>query len=221
MGTYRIKERGTGKIVVSDFQADGPAKAESRCPRPKGDYVIELVSAGSQSRAVQLREASRTLMDVQQMVLDAVASDAPDAQDIQIFDDGTLLYRIDGEMFQRTWSVRDAQDSQPVVTLGASQKVELVAQPVEAYVFAWKDNPDQRVTILAENRQQAHARLDNLNRLAESFGLSGQAAIEFIRGRDTTGATQVDRFAALMGNGPDDRSERTMRMAREAARGRY
>jgi hypothetical protein len=51
--------------------------------------------------------------------------------------------------------------------------------------FALRDNPDVTVAIWAESREEARARLDGLNQLAESFGLSGQAAVEFLGGRDS------------------------------------
>jgi hypothetical protein len=228
MGTYRIVERDSGK-VIKNFQADGPVKAETHCPRPRGNYVIELVSAGTPAREsgglrnVSLRE-DLSQPATWQAVVDAVlrADGRAVIDDVQTDDSGRptfVVYDVGDQKFRRSWSVTAGDAGRPVITLGNPEEVQLVVEPVEAYVFAWKDDPDQLVTIRAANRQQAHARLDTLNRLAESFGLSGQAAIEFIRGRDTT-SNQVERFAALLGNGPDDRSERTMRMAREAARGR-
>jgi hypothetical protein len=62
MGTYRIKEAATGKIVVSDFYSAGPAKAEAECPKPRANYVLELVSTDAPAResgslqTVELRE---------------------------------------------------------------------------------------------------------------------------------------------------------------------
>jgi hypothetical protein len=120
-------------ITVIDSHSKEAAAASARAMHPDFAVVEVLGKRGSSAREsgvrpVSLREAALTLWDVQQAVMDAIFNDAPDAQDIQIHNDGTLLYKVGIETFQRSWTIGDKQ----VVTLGDPQKVEMVARPVEA-----------------------------------------------------------------------------------------
>jgi hypothetical protein len=78
------------------------------------------------------------------------------------------------------------------------------------FTFTLRNDLNESVTIQAGSREEVRERLNTLNKLAESFGLSCYAAMEFIRGREHGGSLEGSFLA--MGYSKS--------FAKEAAKGR-
>jgi hypothetical protein len=174
MGVYRYVERGSKK-VVKQVEANGPLDAERHCPRPRGDYRIELVAAGTPAResggvrTVSLRE-SHSLPSIFNAVIDAVVSIDGTATDVDVRDDGLVTYHSGERIFRRTYQIADGDSPDSVnVVLGDAEEGELAFEPVESEHSRMK-------------------RYQSLLRLSRSLnpGESDRFHEAFIQGRDPT-----------------------------------
>jgi hypothetical protein len=183
------RPKHTGQSSV----AEQGAKRSKPITLGKTERTVTLREIGQVHNAT-LREVPTPLGTVQALVVNAVLADVGASHGIEVLNDNTVRYSVGSDLFERTWSISDGGE----VSLGQPQRIQMVPEPVEAsVVFALRGNPDERVTIRAESREEARRHMRALNEIAEAWGLSERATLEFVRGRDGTRDSLVDAARAL------------------------